>query len=101
MQIMLVTYTLNGPTDAEYRAGCEGEAALFAGIPGCASKVWLGNDGKGTYGAIYTFDDERSADTYRQSDLFKTVLADKTIANISLQTFGVLDGPTRTTTRRA
>ena len=100
MHVLVVTFNLNGLTDAQYRAGCEAEAEAFANIPGCISKVWIGDALTNTYGGVYTFTDESAVEAYRRSDLFKGMLADPTLANLTGNAFDVLDGPTRVTTRR-
>jgi quinol monooxygenase YgiN len=97
MHIQIVTFNLKGVSDADFRAGCEREAHLFANIPGCISKAWLADEVSNTYGGVYSFVDRAAMEAYSQSDLFKAVQGDPTLSNVTSRDFGVLDGPTRVT----
>ena len=97
MYIQIVTFNLNGMTDAEYRQLCEEAASVVAAQPGLISKVFLANRETNTYGGVYTWRDREAMVAYTESEFFKAFAATPTLANAGMQAFGVLDGPTRVT----
>ena len=98
MHIQLVTFTLDGISDAEYRATVEAVAPHFAAVPGLLSKVWLADAGSGTYGGVYTWDDPAAMQSYLDGDLYATVRDNPVFAGVCSHDFGVLAEPTRLTT---
>jgi putative monooxygenase ydhR len=98
MHIQLVTFTLNGISDAEYRASVEAVAPHFATVPGLRSKVWLADAASGTYGGVYTWDDRAAMQSYLDGDLYATVRDNPAFADVRSRDFGVLAEPTRLTT---
>ena len=98
MHIQLVTFTLEGISDAEYRANIEAVAPHFATVPGLRSKVWLADAGSGTYGGVYTWDDRAAMQSYLDGDLYATVRDNPAFAGVRSHDFGVLAEPTRLTT---
>jgi hypothetical protein len=97
MHLLIVTYHLVGVTDAEYRRGCEGEAAAFASVPGLASKVWLANAETNTYGGVYTFTSLAALDAYLSGELYAALRDDPTITNLLSTSFELLEAPSRAT----
>ena len=97
MHLLIVTFNLLGVTDAEYRRGCEAEAAAFASVAGLASKVWLADPETNTYGGVYTFTSHAALDAYLDGELFAALRGDPTVTNLSSTAFEVLETPTRAT----
>jgi len=97
MQVLIVTFRLEGMTEAEYYRGCDEEAPAFADIPGLISKTWLADPASNTYGGVYTFGDQASVDAYLASDLFRSIGETPGLAGITVHSFGVLEGPSRVT----
>lgn len=97
MHMLIVTFGLEGLTNAEYYRGCDEEAPLFADVPGLISKVWLSDPASGTYGGIYAFRDEASLDSYLGSELFRSIGDDESTTDVRVQRYAVLEGPTRVT----
>lgn len=97
MHTLVVTFALDGMTEAEYYRACDEEAPAFADIPGLIAKVWLAQPATGRYGGVYTFADEGSVRAYLDSDLFRAIGETPGLADFVVQTFGVLEGPTRVT----
>jgi Putative mono-oxygenase ydhR len=97
MHIQLVTFTLAGISDADYRASVEAVAPHFAAVLGLRSKVWLADAGSGTYGGVYTWDDRTAMHSYLDGDLFATVRDNPAFAGVRSRDFGVLAEPTRLT----
>ena len=97
MEIVIVNFSLEGMSEAEYETLCDGVAPAFAEVPGLLSKVWLADRADGIFGGVYTFDGTASVDAFLASELFAGVGATPGLANISVRRFGVLDGPTAVT----
>ena len=97
MHILIINFNLDGLSEAEYEKGCNEVAPAFAAVPGLASKVWLADRAEGIFGGVYTFESEKAADDFLESDLFVGVGSTPGLVNISVRRFDVLDGPTRVT----
>jgi hypothetical protein len=97
LHIQLVTFTLDGISDAEYRAGVEAVAPHFATVPGLRSKVWLADAGSGIYGGVYTWANRAAMQSYLDGDLYPTVRNNPAFAGVRSRDFGVLTEPTRVT----
>jgi hypothetical protein len=97
VQILVVTFNLDGLSEEQFASSCDELAPAFAAVPGLASKVWLADRAEGIFGGVYTFESEQAVDDYLQSDLFAGVGSTPGLVNISVRRFGVLDGPTRVT----
>ena len=97
MHIQLVTYALQGITDADLRAGAEAVAPAFAALPGLASKVWLADPASNTYGGIYTWESEAAMRAYLDGPLFASMRENPTLAGVQSRAFAVLPEPTRIT----
>ncbi len=46
---------------------------------------------------MYTWEDRASCESFKKSELFKTVITHPNLANISSREFSVLEAPTRAT----
>jgi hypothetical protein len=97
MHVQVVTFNLQGATEAQYRALCDELAPAFAEMPGLISKVWLADPATNTYGGVYLWRDRASYEVYLSSDIFKGVGANPALANISSRDFGILEGPSALT----
>jgi hypothetical protein len=97
MQILIINFSLDGLSEAEYENGCNELAPAFAAVPGLASKAWLADRAEGVYGGVYTFESEQAVDDFLQSDLFAGIGSTPGLVNVSVRRFGILDGPTRVT----
>jgi hypothetical protein len=97
MQVLIVTFGLEGLTEAEYYRGCDQEAPAFADIPGMLAKVWIADPATNTYGGVYTFRDAESLESYVASDLFRAIPEAPAFVGVAAKRFTVLEGPTRVT----
>lgn len=97
MQVLMVTFGLEGLTEAEYYRGCDQDAPAFADIPGMIAKVWIADPLTKTYGGVYTFRDAESLESYVASDLFRAMQETPEFVRIATKKFAVLEGPTRVT----
>jgi hypothetical protein len=95
MHIQIVTFHLNGITDAQYAQACKEQfAPAFRALPGLISKVWLRNPDTNTYGGVYTWQDKAAMDVYLASELFRSVQNHPNLSDVTSKDFGVLDGIT-------
>lgn len=93
MHIQIVTFKLNGITEAEYINTCEEQfAPAFRNVPGLISKVWLRNADTNTYGGVYTWRNRAAMDAYLASDLFRSAQQHPYFAEVTSRDFGVIEG---------
>ena len=99
MHVRIVTFTLDGPADAEaaYRRHAEEIAPAFLDWPGLIAKVWLADPAARTYGGIYLFTDQAAADRSRTTDLFRGMATNPAFADLSVREFATLAAPTAVT----
>jgi hypothetical protein len=97
VEILVINFSLEGMTEAEYRTLCDEVAPAFAAVPGLVSKVWLADRANGVYGGVYTFENGAVVDAFMASDLFAQVGATPGLVDISVRRFGVLPEPTAIT----
>ena len=97
MHIQIVNFQLSGIDDAQYRAGSEEDAAVFADVPGLLSKIWLADQSTNTYGGVYLWRDRDAMDSFVESDLFRGIRSDPHVASVTSRDFSVLAAPTSIT----
>lgn len=97
MDILLITFTLDGMTADQYRDLADQIAPAFAEVPGLVAKTWLADDANAVYGGVYTFTDRDALTAYLDSDLLAQAAATPGITGVSSSVFGVLPGPTTVT----
>ena len=97
MIIQIVTFHLDGLSDADYRAVCDELAPELARVPGLVSKAWLADEVTNTYGGVYTWIDRQAMDEFARSDFFKAFAANPNFADITSRAFGLLAGPSQVT----
>ena len=97
MEILVINFSLEGMTEAEYRKMCDEVAPAFAAVPGLVSKVWLADRANGVYGGVYTFENGAALDAYLASDLLAQVAANPAFVDITVRRFEVLSEPTAIT----
>jgi Putative mono-oxygenase ydhR len=93
MHIQVVNFHLQGLSDADYRTACDGWAPAFASVPGLVSKVWLADEATNTYGGVYTWVDQTPMIAFASSELFKAVVTNPNLVDITSRDFSILDGP--------
>jgi quinol monooxygenase YgiN len=97
MQILIVSFALEGLSADDFRAGCVEIAPAFAAVPGLRSKTWLASPETNTWGGVYLFDDRAALDAYLQSPLFAEVRANPAFVDQRMATFEVLEEPSAIT----
>ena len=97
MHILIINFNLNDLERDQYEAVCAEVAPAFADIPGLISKHWLANEETNTYGGVYVWENKQSMLDFQASELFASVGANPTFANITANDFEVLAGPSSVT----
>lgn len=87
MYVQLVTFTLNGVTEEQYRQSCSDETAVFATMSGLLSKVWLRDADTGTYGGLYLWQDRAAYENYLTSEVFAAIKDDPALVDVSSRGF--------------
>ena len=73
-------------------------APAFKELSGLKSKVWLSDEEKHVYGAVYTWDDHQSMQDYLNGPFYAEVLGDNpSFVNITYKAYDVLDEQTKIT----
>ena len=81
MYVRIVTFSLNGPTDEQYRNRAAAIADMFNAWPGLQAKLWLADEAENRYGGIYLFVNQAAAQASRSTPLFGEVIADTSFAD--------------------
>jgi hypothetical protein len=97
MYARIITFRLDGIAAADYQDHVAAIAPTFAAWPGLLAKVWVADKAAGTYGGIYLFTDRGSADSTRDTDLFRSMATNRAFADLCVSEFDVLDEPTAIT----
>lgn len=98
MYVRVVTFRLEGIEPADYRAQAEQIAPALREWPGLISKTWLADGPDGRHGGVYLFVDEAAADASRGTEVFQGMAANRHFADLRIDEYAVLDGPTAITT---
>jgi hypothetical protein len=99
MHVQIVTLNLKDITEAQYSAIAEELAPTFAAMPDLLNKVWLADTATNTYGGVYVWKDRAAMESYMAGDIVAGLRANPHVANVTSKDYGVLDGPTRVTSR--
>ncbi len=97
MHILIVNFALESISEEQYGAQVESVAPTFAELPGLVSKTWLANEQSNTYGGVYVWQDREAMEAYKESDIYKGLVANPYFKDFSVRDFAVLEGPTRIT----
>ena len=97
MQILIVTFNLNGIDEAAYRGLTEQVAPVFPGVPGLLSKIWLADRSSNTYGGVYVFSSREAVQGYLDSEIVAGLRANPSIANVEARVFDTIEAATRVT----
>lgn len=97
MHVQVVTFTLNGITEEEYREACAAETPVFAALPGLLSKIWLRSPETNTFGGVYLWRDRGSCEAYINGNIFRELNADPSLQNVRTEDFDVFEALTKTT----
>ena len=91
MILRMVTFTLAGIDDDQYRHHAARVADGFAEWDGLTAKLWLHDPRAGVYGGAYLFADQASADASRTTDLFRAMAGNAAFAELSVREYEVIE----------
>ncbi len=97
MHIQIVNFSLKGIGEEDYRGQVEPIAPAFANLPGLVSKTWLANKETNTYGGVYVWQSREAMEGYKETDIYKGMLAAPHFEGVTVKDFAVLESPTRIT----
>ena len=97
MHVQIINFNLKGIGVENYLGQVESIAPAFAGLQGLISKTWLANSETNTYGGVYVWADREAMEAYRETDIYKGMLANPHFENIKAYDFAILESPTRVT----
>jgi hypothetical protein len=97
MHILIVHFGLEGISEEQYEGQVESVAPAFAGLPGLVSKTWLADPETNTYGGIYLWRSRKAMETYKEGEIYKGMLANPYLKDVSARDFAVFEGPSRVT----
>jgi hypothetical protein len=97
MNILVVTFELNGLSADAYAAACTERAPRFAALPGLISKIWLADPATNTYGGVYLWQNRAALEAYLASETFRAMRANSYFANIAVRAFDTLPEATALT----
>ena len=90
MDVLIVTFELNGLSAETYAALAAEKAPHFAAMPGLISKTWLADAEANTYGGVYLWESRAALEAYLDSQTFRALLANPAFANLTATTFATL-----------
>jgi len=94
---LIVNFSLDGISEADFVALCDQLAPTFAAVDGLLSKVWLSDPDSNSFGGVYLFESTAAIERFLGSQLFADVAGHPNFADARATRFGVLEGPTRIT----
>ncbi len=97
MHILIINFGLKDISEEQYSGQVESVAPAFADLPGLVSKTWLANEETNTYGGVYVWRDREAMEAYKETEIYKGMLADPHLEDFTVKDFAVLEGPTRAT----
>ena len=97
MIIRIVTFTLSGIDDDQYRHHAETVVEGFNRWPGLVAKLWLHDPTDGRYGGAYLFTDQAAADLSRATDLFVGMSRNAAFTDLTVNEYQVVDELTAVT----
>jgi heme-degrading monooxygenase HmoA len=68
MHILIITFSLDGIGEENYRGQVESVTPAFADLPGLVSKTWLAKAETNTYGGVYVWRNREALEAYKETD---------------------------------
>ncbi len=100
MHIQIVTYRVEGISEADFVEANREFAAAMAAVPGLLAKVWLKEPAGDGYGGFYLWRDREAYETFLASELWAEVLNDASMLDVKSLDYGVMEELTRATQPR-
>ena len=97
MHIQIVTYRVEGVSDADFVEANREFAAAMAAVPGLLAKVWLREPAGDGYGGLYLWRDREAYEAFLASELWAEVLNDASMLDMKTADYDVMEEITRAT----
>jgi hypothetical protein len=97
MHVQIVTYRVEGVSDADFIEANREFAEAMAAVPGLLAKVWLKRPDGGVYGGLYLWRDHEAYEAFLTSELWGEVLNDASMLDVGSADYGVMEELTRAT----
>jgi quinol monooxygenase YgiN len=97
MHILIINFSLEGIDEEQYSEQVESVAPAYASLLGLVSKTWLANQETNTYGGVYVWQDREAMENYLQTEIFKGMVDNPYLGEVTARDFAVLEGPTQVT----
>jgi len=97
MHVQIVTYRVEGVSDADFIEANREFAEAMAVVPGLLAKVWLKRPDGGVYGGLYLWRDHEAYEAFLTSELWGEVLNDASMLDVGSADYGVMEELTRAT----
>ena len=97
MHIQIVTYRVEGVSDADFVEANTEFAAAMAAVLGLLAKVWLKKPASDGYGGLYLWRDREAYEAFLASELWAEVLNDASMLDVKSAHYGVMEELTRAT----
>lgn len=91
MHAQVVTFGLNGITEAQFREACGADAPRFASLPGLLAKIWLRDPETSTYGGMYVWADQEAYERYVKGEVFDAIRTNQNLKDVESRDFGVFE----------
>ena len=91
MHILIVRFSLEGLSHADFIASTDEAAQHWAQIPGLISKQWLSSEETNTYGGVYLFESKEAMQTYKDSELCVQLLATPSFTNFDVTDYEMIE----------
>ncbi|MDP8904389.1 MAG: YdhR family protein [Chloroflexota bacterium] len=100
MHVQVVTYRIREVSDAQFIAANQDFASMMASVPGLLAKIWLKAPEGNVYGGVYLWEDRKAYEEFIAGELWASVLADDSLADLESQDFTAMEELSRATQPR-
>jgi hypothetical protein len=97
MYAQVITYTVSGMNEQEWKAATEPAAPIIGTTPGLISKTWIADAETSTYGGLYLWESLDAIDQFMNSETVRDLAANPAIGNLSARVFSVWEEHSRVT----
>ncbi len=97
MHIQIVTYRVEGVSDADFVEANREFAAAMAAMPGLLAKVWLKEPAGDAFGGLYLWRDREAYEAFLASELWAEALNDVSMLDVKSADYGAMEELTRAT----
>jgi hypothetical protein len=98
MHCVTVQYRVRDLSDEELGAAFEAAVPAIGAVPGLGLKLWLAGPGERSFGGVYVFESERSAEAYLDSPFYADAVRENpSFVDLEVRRSRVLEAPTAAT----